>query len=91
MKIYIHCKKNFRRFSKILFHKNEKYYYYSDDKSFSYIFIYYDEQNIRQDRQGYLLYFERTSYEEDNSLVHDFFYTQSEVRKLKLNKINESK
>lgn len=96
IKHFLYCKKNYNSLNlrgDILggFEKGERYYYYSNESQIEPvvdIFVYYDEENIETDRQGYRFYY---NVEDGDSIyylkVFDYFYTKQEERKLKLEKL----
>ena len=77
--------------------KNKTYHYYVDSNS-TYnngvcIFVYYDEYNTHEGRRGYTFYYNLNIINVpkgvDIKLISDYFYSDVELRKIKLTKINE--
>jgi hypothetical protein len=100
---YLYCKKDFviTHYNKSVinaFKVGNRYKYYWDVSQEDDIFLFYDEYNYRADCRGFRFYWKVSDevFADTGDLtiecnrVYDYFYTEREYRKLKLEKINES-
>lgn len=101
----IYCKKTFivkslNEYEIGRIEKNKTYYYYSENNRIGTdIFVYYDEDNIHYGSRGYTFYYDLHNhntpigvnilYPLPFRLISDYFYSDVELRKLKIKKINE--
>ena len=97
----IHCKKTFiiKDFNNVeigIIEKDKTYHYYSETSREGVdIFVYYDENNIAEGCRGYTFYH---NLNQNNAplgvrmlLISDYFYSNTELRKQKLLKLNQTR